>query len=187
MRKKGLSWIIHELTGDRQPKGAPSDAMDVDEKPTVPKTAALAAGSTVQPKRTIDLENMAFSQGGHLVSNEKCTLPGKLFKRVKKGYKEIHIPTPKQKPTIDSENVPISLLPAWAHEPFTVPKLSGMQRKLYPVALGTDKPILLCAPTGVGKVHIIIIRLFSLTNACPTYQHRHVNPWQAPQRGDRRV
>lgn len=152
MREKGLGWIIRELAGDRQSKPAPSDAMDVDEKPTVPKTATLAPGSTVQPKRTVDLESMAFSQGGHLMSNKKCKLPDGSFKRAKKGYEEIHVPAPKQKPTADGENVPISALPAWAREAFTVPKLNRVQSKLYPIAFGTDEPILLCAPTGAGKV-----------------------------------
>ncbi|KAJ3476926.1 hypothetical protein NLI96_g10818 [Meripilus lineatus] len=66
MREKGLGWIIRELTGDRKAKARTDDAMDVDSKPreSVPKTATLAPGSTVQPKRTVDLEGMAFSQGG---------------------------------------------------------------------------------------------------------------------------
>ncbi len=152
MREKGVGWIIRELAGDRQTKSGQSDAMDVDEKPTVPKTATLAPGSTLQPKRTVDLESMAFSQGGHLMSNKKCKLPDGSFKRAKKGYEEIHVPAPKQKPTIDGENVPISSLPAWAREAFTVPKLNRVQSKLYPIAFGTDEPILLCAPTGAGKV-----------------------------------
>jgi len=153
MREKGLGWILRELSGDRQAKASKSDAMDVDEvKPEVPKTATLAPGSTVQPKRTVDLESMAFSQGGHLMSNKKCKLPDGSFKRAKKGYEEIHVPAPKSKPVVDGELVPISSMPAWAREAFTVPKLNRVQSKLYPIAFGTDEPILLCAPTGAGKV-----------------------------------
>ncbi|KJA17891.1 hypothetical protein HYPSUDRAFT_205863 [Hypholoma sublateritium FD-334 SS-4] len=161
MREKGLGWIIRELAGDRQTKSAPSDAMDVDEKPTVPKTATLAPGSTLQPKRTVDLESMAFSQGGHLMSNKKCKLPDGSFKRAKKGYEEIHVPAPKQKPTIDGENIPISSLPAWAREAFTVPKLNRVQSKLYPIAFGTDEPILLCAPTGAGKTNVAMLTILN--------------------------
>ena len=163
MREKGLGWILRELTGDRQAK-ARTDAMDVDDeaKPAnVPKTATLAPGSTLQPKKTVDLERMAFSQGGHLMSNKKCKLPEGSFKRAKKGYEEIHVPAPKQKTTAASDLVPIADLPAWAREAFPGTKsLNRVQSKLYPVAFGTDEPILLCAPTGAGKVGSLVILLY---------------------------
>ena len=143
---------------------ADADAMDVDDeaKPAnVPKTATLAPGSTLQPKKTVDLESMAFSQGGHLMSNKKCKLPEGSFKRAKKGYEEIHVPAPKQKTTAASDLVPIADLPAWAREAFPGTKsLNRVQSKLYPVAFGTDEPILLCAPTGAGKVGSLVILLY---------------------------
>ena len=123
MREKGVGWILRELAGDRQAKAQP-DAMDVDVSPEVPKTATLIPGSTLQPKRTVDLESMAFSQGGHLMSNKKCKLPEGSFKRAKKGFEEIHVPAPKQKPVTDGELLPVSNMPAWAREAFTVPKLN---------------------------------------------------------------
>jgi pre-mRNA-splicing helicase BRR2 len=158
MREKGVGWILRELAGDRQAtKAKPSDAMDVDDdsKRNVPKTATLAPGSTLQPKRTVDLESMAFSQGGHLMSNKKCKLPEGSFKRARKGYEEIHVPAPKKKSIPDTELVPITDLPAWARPAFTIPKLNPVQSKVYPIAFGTDEPILLCAPTGAGKVRSI--------------------------------
>jgi pre-mRNA-splicing helicase BRR2 len=106
MREQGVGWILRGLVGDKQAK-AESDAMDVDEaKLEVPKTATLAPGSTVQPKRVLYLESMAFSQGGHLMLNKKCKLPEGSFKRSKKGYEEIHVPAPKYKPITDNELVP---------------------------------------------------------------------------------
>ncbi|KAG5352316.1 hypothetical protein C0989_002851 [Termitomyces sp. Mn162] len=157
MREKGLGWILRELAGDRQAKAAKSpgvddDAMDVDTKPEVPKTATLQPGSTVQPKKTVDLEAMAFSQGGHLMSNKKCKLPEGSFKRAKKGYEEIHVPAPKKKELAQGELVPVEKLPPWAREAFTVTHLNPVQSKVFPIAFGTDEPILLCAPTGAGKV-----------------------------------
>ncbi|KAF5318824.1 hypothetical protein D9619_010989 [Psilocybe cf. subviscida] len=160
MREKGVGWILRKLAGDRQSK-VKSEAMDVDSKPTVPKTATLAPGSTLQPKKTVDLESMAFSQGGHLMSNKKCKLPDGSFKRAKKGYEEIHVPAPKQKPVVDGELVPISSMPAWAREAFTVPRLNRVQSKLYPVAFGTDEPILLCAPTGAGKTNVAMLTILN--------------------------
>ena len=53
---------------------------------------------------------MASGQGDRLMSNKKCKLPEGSFKRAKKGYEEIHIPVPKQKPTDDAGLVPISSL-----------------------------------------------------------------------------
>ena len=156
MREKGVGWILRELAGDRQAK-ARTDAMDVDDaKAEVPKTATIAPGSTIQPKRTVDLESMMFSQGGHLMSNKKCSLPQGSFKRSRKGFEEIHVPAPKQKPLVEGELIPITDLPSWAREAFTVPRLNRVQSKLFPIAFGTDEPILLCAPTGAGKVTIFV-------------------------------
>ncbi|KAJ7125480.1 putative RNA helicase [Mycena crocata] len=164
MREKGVGWILRELAGDRQAtKAKPTDAMDVDDegKHNVPKTATLTPGSTLQPKRMVDLESMAFSQGGHLMSNKKCKLPEGSFKRARKGYEEIHVPAPKKKATPDTELVAISDLPAWARPAFTVPKLNPVQSKLYPIAFGTDEPILLCAPTGAGKTNVAMLTILN--------------------------
>jgi len=156
MREKGLGWILRDLAGDRQAKANAEDAMDIDEQAKsaqVPKTATLAPGSVVQPKKTVDLESMAFSQGGHLMSNKTTKLPQGSFKRAKKGYEEIHVPAPKSKPVASGELVPTSGLPEWARQGFPgIKTLNRVQSKLYPVAFGTDEPILLCAPTGAGKV-----------------------------------
>ena len=165
MREKGLGWILRELAGDRKAKPKAEDAMDVDEKAkvhAVPKTATLAPGSTVQPKRTVDLEGMAFSQGGHLMSNKKCKLPEGSFKRARKGYEEIHVPAPKKAPLEASDLVPITQLPAWAQEGFKgIKNLNRVQSKLYPIAFGTDEPLLLCAPTGAGKVSHYVYQAIS--------------------------
>ncbi|KIJ15196.1 hypothetical protein PAXINDRAFT_169339 [Paxillus involutus ATCC 200175] len=164
MREKGVGWILRELAGDRQAKKTHDDAMDVDAKEAaagVPKTATLAPGSTVQPKRTIDLESMAFSQGGHLMSNKKCKLPDGSFKRSRKGFEEIHVPAPKKHVGSDDDLVPITSLPEWTRAAFTVPKLNRVQSKLFPVAFGTDEPLLLCAPTGAGKTNVAMLTILN--------------------------
>jgi len=159
MREKGLGWILRELAGDRQAKAHAEDAMDVDEQvktAQVPKTATLAPGSVVQPKKTVDLESMIFSQGGHLMSNKTTKLPQGSFKRAKKGYEEIHVPAPKSKPVATGELVLITDLPEWVQQGFPGLKtLNRVQSKLYPIAFGTDEPILLCAPTGAGKARFV--------------------------------
>jgi pre-mRNA-splicing helicase BRR2 len=190
MREKGVGWILRELAGDKQTKKE-SDAMDVDEPAKVPKTATLAPGSTVQPKRVLDLESMAFSQGGHLMSNKKCKLPEGSFKRAKKGYEEIHVPAPKSKPVTDAELVPISSLPAWAREAFTVPRFNRVQSKLFPVAFGTDEPLLLCAPTGAGKVRSFYTHIFALLTSRSldqrSYAYHSARALEMAKRGHRRI
>ena len=95
MREKGVGWVLWELAGDRQTK-ARTDAMDMDEQPAqlkdVPKTATLAPGPTLQLKRTVDLESMAFTQGGHLMLNKKCKLPDGSFKCARKVSKRFTFP-----------------------------------------------------------------------------------------------
>ena len=78
---------------------------------SIPKTGTITPRSTVQPRHILDLEGMAFSKGGHFMSKKKCKLPEGLFKHVRKGYEEICVLVPKQKPTDDAELAPISSLP----------------------------------------------------------------------------
>lgn len=42
----------------------------------------------------LNLEDLTFSQGNHFMSNKTCQLPNKSFRLQKKGYEEIHIPSP---------------------------------------------------------------------------------------------
>lgn len=177
MREKGVSWILKQLQGDRAKGGAiagltPMD-LDNDAKERARKIsskATLAPGTTAQPRRGVDLEAMAFSQGGHLNTNAKVRLPEGSFKRSKKGYEEIHVPAPTAKPLDPSELVPISGLPHWAQPAFgSAERLNRIQSKCYPVAFGDDDPMLLCAPTGAGKVSLCLPRLITLR--VYTYPH----------------
>ncbi|KDN49983.1 hypothetical protein RSAG8_01319, partial [Rhizoctonia solani AG-8 WAC10335] len=172
MREKNVGWILKALAGGRNTRAngdamdvaGEEHAMDVDPKLTknVPATATLAPGSTTQPRKTVDLEGMAFSQGGHLNSNKKVKLPEGSFKRTKKGYEEIHIPEPKPRPAVPGELVEVSRLPTWAQDAFPgMPTLNRIQSKLFPVAFGQDDPILLCAPTGAGKTNVAMLTVLN--------------------------
>lgn len=156
MREKGVGWILKELSASAA-TAAGKQGMEVDPAisqavSSVPK-ANIQAGSLVQPRGMVDLESMAFAQGGRLMSNKKCKLPEGSVKRSKKGYEEIHVPPPKKGEPAKGELVPIDTLPEWARPAFKgAETLNRIQSKLYPVAFGDDDPILLCAPTGAGKV-----------------------------------
>ncbi|KAI5476145.1 pre-mRNA-splicing helicase BRR2 [Pseudohyphozyma bogoriensis] len=161
MREKGLGWILKELSGDAGLKG--KGKMDVDRPDPKTTTLNLAPGAMAPPPRkTVDLEAMAFSQGGRLMSNKKVKLPDGSFKRTKKGYEEVHVPAPKAPPMKEGEELPVATLPEWAQAAFKGnPKFTRIQSKLYPVAFGTDEPILLCAPTGAGKTNVAMLTILS--------------------------
>lgn len=162
MREKGAGWILKELAtaaAAQAANGKNGAAGDEDmqvsapaEVAAIPKTN-IQAGSLVQPKGTVDLDSMMFGQGARLMSNKKCRLPEGSFKRSKKGYEEIHIPAPEKKAAKPGDEMPITELPEWTRAAFgKAPSLNRVQTRVYPVAFGEDDPILLCAPTGAGKV-----------------------------------
>jgi hypothetical protein len=63
MREKGVGWILKQLAGDRTTQSR-TDAMDVDEttRPDAIPKPFIPAQTSLQPKRTVDLESMAFAQ-----------------------------------------------------------------------------------------------------------------------------
>ncbi|RKP06269.1 hypothetical protein THASP1DRAFT_18681 [Thamnocephalis sphaerospora] len=165
IRRRQLDWILRELQGDAAAKQDEGTGMDVDKSDeqaaaaaaaaAAPETAPKAEGTA--PQRQLDLESLAFQEGGHLMSNKRCKLPEGSFKRVKKGYEEIHVPAPKAKPFSANERlVPIADMPEWARVAFAgTKKLNRVQSRVFPVAFGEDENMLLCAPTGAGKVSTV--------------------------------
>ncbi|SJX63979.1 probable ATP dependent RNA helicase [Sporisorium reilianum f. sp. reilianum] len=174
MREKGVAWILKALQGDAALNGAstngkasngltPIDLEDAQRKAKrLTSRATIAPGSTAQPRRGVDLEAMAFTQGGHLNTNAKVRLPEGSFKRTKKGYEEIHIPAPVKRTVGEGELVPITSLPLWAQAAFPgATSLNPVQSRCYPVAFGSDEPMLLCAPTGAGKTNVAMLTILS--------------------------
>lgn len=161
MREHNVGWILRSLAGDG---GAPhADDLEAAKAHAQRLTsrATLAPGSVAAPRATIDLEAMAFSEGGHLNTNPKVRLPAGSFKRSKKGYEEIHVPAPEKRSVSPDELVPLTRLPAWARAAFGsgTTSLNPVQSKCYPVAFGSDEPMLLCAPTGAGKTNVAMLTI----------------------------
>lgn len=171
MREKGVAWILKALQGDAKLSNsangtaanglAPMDLEEASRKARrLTSRATIAPGSTAQPRQGVDLEAMAFTQGGHLNTNAKVRLPEGSFKRTKKGYEEIHIPAPVKRTVGESELVPIASLPEWAQSAFPgATSLNPVQSRCYPVAFGSDEPMLLCAPTGAGKTNVAMLTI----------------------------
>lgn len=174
MREKGVAWILKALQGDAAKGTAsangkaangltPIDLEDAQRRSKrLTSRATIAPGSTAQPRQGVDLEAMAFTQGGHLNTNAKVRLPEGSFKRTKKGYEEIHIPAPVKRTVGEGELVPIASLPAWAQGAFPgATSLNPVQSRCYPVAFGSDEPMLLCAPTGAGKTNVAMLTILN--------------------------
>lgn len=165
---EGLQYILNELhgksTGDeKEGKGM---KMDIDTAATLNGEAAKEEKSDgrlvggLQPKKLINLENLVFDQGNHLMTNPKVRLPEGSTKRSFKGYEEIHVPPPKKRSDPDDVLIPITDMPEWARNPFSTAKsLNKIQSKCYPTAFGDDGNMLVCAPTGSGKTNVAMLTI----------------------------
>ncbi|KAL8813589.1 MAG: hypothetical protein Q9200_000131 [Gallowayella weberi] len=132
------------------------------------KEGALVGG--LQPKRLINLENLVFDQGNHLMTNPNVKLPQGSTKQTFKGYEEIHVPAPKARRDADARNnMPTSELPAWARQGFGASKeLNRIQTKCFPTAFENDGNMLVCAPTGSGKTNVAMLAMLREIG-----KHRH--------------
>lgn len=175
MVSHGHRHILDELQGREEPgsdgfvkstKKMKLDLMDIDlpgqsngAKELPKKDGGLIGG--LQPKRLINLENLIFDQGNHLMTNPNVKLPQGSTKRTFKGYEEIHVPAPKsRKDTGERTNMPTSELPEWARQGFGSSKeLNRIQTKCFPTAFNDDSNMLICAPTGSGKTNVAMLAI----------------------------
>lgn len=112
-------------------------------------------------RKVLELEELVFTQGSHLMANKRCQLPDGSFRKQRKGYEEVHVPALKPKPFDDKEElVGIEKLPKYVQPVFTGFKtLNRIQSRLWKAALETDENLLLCAPTGAGKTNVALLTM----------------------------
>ncbi|XP_023931317.1 U5 small nuclear ribonucleoprotein 200 kDa helicase-like [Lingula anatina] len=134
--------LVREERERRQAKrqtrvDADLEAMDTDERQDVGNVQLL------------DLEDLVFGMGSHLMANKRCQLPDGSFRKQRKGYEEVHVPALKPKPYENNETrVPIDRLPKYAQPAFEGFKsLNRIQSRLSNAALESDENLLVCAPT----------------------------------------
>jgi pre-mRNA-splicing helicase BRR2 len=110
--------------------------------------------------RKLDLSDLAFSQGSHLMSVKECRLPGSVH-RTHKDYEEWHVPATRAVGGGDRvRSVPICSLPEWAQPAFgNTDSLNPVQSKVFPCAFASDENMLLCAPTGAGKTNVAMLTI----------------------------
>jgi pre-mRNA-splicing helicase BRR2 len=130
------------------------------EKPAAQVSERDLVGG-LQPKNVINLENLVFDQGNHLMTNPNVKLPHGSTKRSFKGYEEIHVPAPKpRRDPNDPPDKPTSELPDWARIGFgSSQKLNRIQTQCYPMAFEDDGNMLICAPTGSGKTNVAMLAM----------------------------
>ncbi|XP_074325952.1 DExH-box ATP-dependent RNA helicase DExH12-like [Apium graveolens] len=109
----------------------------------------------------LDLECLAFSQGGLFMANRKCELPPGSYRNHNKDYEEVHVPALKPKPLADGEKlIRVSDMPEWARPAFEgMSQLNRVQSKVYDTALFSAQNLLLCAPTGAGKTNVAMLTI----------------------------
>ena len=173
MVEAGQKSILDQLLGkverslDGQP---PAKKMKIDLKDVdIPKAADKMevdgdqkdglASRALQPQRLINLENLIFEQGNHLMTNPKVILPQGSTKRTFKGYEEIHVPAPKANRQPGEKNLETSeALPEWARQGFgSAKQLNRIQSKCFQSAFHDDGNMLVCAPTGSGKTNVAFL------------------------------
>ncbi|PFH60505.1 hypothetical protein XA68_10854 [Ophiocordyceps unilateralis] len=167
---EGLSWILNELRGEEVREDGATHKVDIKMDIDVP--ASMVAEKTkperaedylvggLKPKRLINLENLVFDQGNHLMTNPKVRLPEGSTKRTFKGYEEIHVPPPKKRSEPGDTLIPISDLPEWAQGPFSTAKsLNKVQSKCFASAFKDGDNMLICAPTGSGKTNVAMLTI----------------------------
>ncbi|KAK0733880.1 Sec63 Brl domain-containing protein [Lasiosphaeria miniovina] len=168
MASEGLRWILDELHGktrDDAKKPRIEIKVDIDSaafkgEPQKPERPDGHLVGGLQPRKLINLENMIFDQGNHLMTNPRITLPKDSTKRTFKGYEEYHVPPPKKRNDPSDVNIPISEMPEWSRIPFSSAKsLNKIQSKCYPTAFEDDGNMLVCAPTGSGKTNVAMLTI----------------------------
>ena len=117
--------------------------------------------SDMQPRNLINLDNLVFDQGNHLMTNPNVKLPQGSVQKKFKGYDEVHVPAPKpQRAAGEQKNMPTSELPGWARQGFgTSKELNRIQTRCYPAAFQDDGNMLICAPTGSGKTNVAMLAM----------------------------
>ncbi|XP_038221111.1 putative U5 small nuclear ribonucleoprotein 200 kDa helicase [Zerene cesonia] len=116
-------------------------------------------GQVAGSRKVLQLEELVFAAGSHLMANKRCQLPAGSFRKQRKGYEEVHVPALKPKPFEEDETlVAIEKLPKYVQPAFEGFKtLNRIQSRISKAALESDENLLVCAPTGAGKTNVALL------------------------------
>lgn len=172
-RIKGMTDSIKSSVMDgSSSKGDVSKALDSiggkikSEDATTDGQGPMSMDIETDPRKSaeeLDLEALAFRDGGHTMSNKACNLPDTSWRATKKGYEEVHVPAVQTVIPKGERLVPIKDLPAWTQPSFKgMDKLNRIQSKMYKVAMQSSENLLLCAPTGAGKTNVAFMTMLNI-------------------------
>ena len=140
-----------------------NNAMDED----APFTAGRKPLGSAFGEKGLNLDDLVFTEGGHLMANKRCELPDKSWRAQKKGYEEVHVPALKPVIPSDEKLVNVSELPEWAQPAFGgIRSLNRVQSKMVNAALYASNNLLLCAPTGAGKTNVALMCMLHQLGTC---------------------
>lgn len=168
MRELKLDSLIkefEELDNTQTSSDGKKRKVSIDESEVSSKK--LKSNDKREPQ-IVDLDNLTFDQGSHLMTTTKIKLPEGSYQQSKKLYDVISIPAPV--PTFDESNdnfVKISEMPEWTRVVFPSSETSSLNRiqsKIYPAAFKSDENLLLCAPTGAGKTNVAMLTVLRTIN-----------------------
>ncbi|XP_010425675.1 PREDICTED: DExH-box ATP-dependent RNA helicase DExH12-like isoform X2 [Camelina sativa] len=136
----------------------------------------LETGWMKGQRQMLDLDSLAFDQGGLLMGEKKCDFPPGSYISHGKGYDEVHVPWVSKKVDSNEKLVKITEMPDWAQPAFKgMRHLNSVQSKVYDTALFKAENILLCAPTGAGKTNVAMLTILQQLelnrNEDGTYNH----------------
>lgn len=154
---------LRKLQQQKPSAGSAGKQVEEDEEDAAMEDAGQeAVAAAKKPQHYIDVESLAFQEGGHLMSNKECRLPEGTWRAQKKGYEEVHVPAVRTKMAAEEEKarIKISSLPKWTHGAFkNMESLNRVQSKMFPAAFETSENLLLCAPTGAGKTNVAMLTI----------------------------
>lgn len=64
---------------------------------------AGAVSNWLAQRQMLDLQELAFESGSHMMANKRCQLPDGSFRKQTKSYEEVHVPALKPKPYAENE------------------------------------------------------------------------------------
>lgn len=117
--------------------------------------------------KVLNLDDLTFAEGAHLMTNKRCELPDKSWRAQKKGYEEVHVPALRPVIPPNERLVDIADLPEWMHPAFGgIRSLNRVQSKMVDAALNSSENLLLCAPTGAGKTNVALLCMLRQLESC---------------------